>query len=76
MRSLNPAVPEWLDDLISRLLAKKAEDRIQSAADVAETLALRLPELTRDLPTPVTPRPLTARAAGRHLPRAGGVNGR
>ncbi len=68
--SINPAVPEWLDDLIGRLLAKDAADRIQSAAEVAEILALRLPEATRAAPAPVPPRPLTA-PRGRPAPPAG-----
>ncbi|MDZ4689449.1 MAG: serine/threonine-protein kinase [Planctomycetaceae bacterium] len=36
VRELNPAVPEWLAFTIDRLLAKKPEDRIQTAAQLAE----------------------------------------
>jgi hypothetical protein len=78
-RSLNPAVPEWLEDLIDRLLAKDPTERIQSAAEVAEILALRLPETTRAAPAQTPLRPLTAprsRAtapAGRLRRMAGGL---
>ena len=36
VQELNPDVPEWLADVIQRLLAKKPEDRFSSVADVAE----------------------------------------
>ena len=38
LRELNPDTPEWLAEMIDELLAKKPEDRYQSAADVAEVL--------------------------------------
>jgi WD40 repeat protein len=40
VRELNPEVPGWLADVIDRLLAKKPDDRIQTAAEVAEILQL------------------------------------
>ncbi|HWY86635.1 MAG TPA: protein kinase [Gemmataceae bacterium] len=36
---VNPRVPQWLSDMIHRLLAKKPEDRFQSGRDVAKVLA-------------------------------------
>jgi len=36
LREVNPVVPDWLAFSIERLLAKKPEDRIQSAAQLAE----------------------------------------
>lgn len=39
IRSLNPAVPEGLAMIIHRLLAKKPEDRFQSATELLEALA-------------------------------------
>jgi eukaryotic-like serine/threonine-protein kinase len=57
---INPAVPDWLDDLIGRLLAKDPTARIQSAAEVAETLALRLSEATRAASPAAPARPPTA----------------
>jgi WD40 repeat protein len=38
VRELNPEVPEWLAEMIDELLAKKPEDRYQTAADLAEVL--------------------------------------
>ncbi|MDB5390881.1 MAG: Serine/threonine protein kinaserelated protein [Planctomycetaceae bacterium] len=38
LRELNPAIPEWLSRAIDNLLSKKPEDRIQSAAHLAELL--------------------------------------
>jgi hypothetical protein len=45
VRSLNPDVPEWLDGLIARLMAKDPADRFQSAAEVAELLEAYLAHL-------------------------------
>jgi len=38
LRELNPEIPEWLAEMVDELLAKKPEDRYQSAADLAEVL--------------------------------------
>ncbi len=38
IRSLNPDVPDWLETLIARLLAKDPDDRFQSATEVADLL--------------------------------------
>ncbi len=38
IREINPEVPEWLVAIIGRLLAKKPEDRFQTAGEVSETL--------------------------------------
>src|SRR5204862_7196966 len=38
LRELNPDIPEWLAEMVDELLAKKPEDRYQSAADLAEVL--------------------------------------
>jgi hypothetical protein len=40
VRELNPDTPEWLADVIDRLLAKSPADRFQSAGEVAELLDL------------------------------------
>ena len=41
-RETNPEIPEWLDQVIVRLLAKDAADRFQSAAQLAELLGEHL----------------------------------
>lgn len=38
IRELNPRTPEWLAETIDRLLAKKPDDRFQSATHLAELL--------------------------------------
>ena len=42
-----PEVPQWLCDLITRLHAKKREERFASAQEVADLLARRLPQMQR-----------------------------
>ena len=53
IREINPAIPEWLAETVDQLLAKKPEDRIQSATLLAELLEfqLALMKTTNDLPT-------------------------
>lgn len=38
VRELNPEIPEWLSEMVDDLLAKKPQDRYQSASDLAEVL--------------------------------------
>jgi hypothetical protein len=45
IRSLNPAVPQWLEALIARLMAKAPADRFQSAAEVASMLEESLEQM-------------------------------
>jgi WD40 repeat protein len=42
VRSLNPDVPDWLVSVITKLLAKKPEDRYQSASEVEGVLIQHL----------------------------------
>lgn len=42
IQQINPEIPEWLVCVIDRLLAKRPEDRIQSAAEVSELLSAYL----------------------------------
>jgi len=39
IREINPEVPEWLEAIIGKLMAKRPEDRFQTAAEVAELLS-------------------------------------
>jgi serine/threonine protein kinase len=64
VRKLNPAVPAWLEALISRLLAKDPAERFQSAAEVAALLEGFLAHLRQparvaapELPAPGMARP-------------------
>ncbi|MBM82169.1 MAG: hypothetical protein CMJ78_16505 [Planctomycetaceae bacterium] len=36
IRELNPAIPEWMSQFISKLMSKRPEDRFESASEVAE----------------------------------------
>jgi serine/threonine protein kinase len=74
IRSLNPEIPEWLEKLVRRLMAKNPADRFQSAAEAAALLEGYLAHLQQ--PTTVTapllpPLPPLDRQAGlrRQTPR-------
>jgi len=45
LREINPATPVWLEVIITRLLAKRPEDRYSSAAEVVEVLGRCLAHL-------------------------------
>jgi serine/threonine protein kinase len=45
IRSLNPQVPIWLAEIVSRLHRKKPDERFRSAADVAKLLMDKLRDL-------------------------------
>jgi eukaryotic-like serine/threonine-protein kinase len=57
MRELNPEVPDWLDQVVARLLAKDAGRRFQTASEVAELLSggLEKPEHFALETIPVSP---------------------
>jgi len=54
---LNPDVPQWLDAIIAKLMAKDPADRFQTAAEVAEVLARSLAEIQQPTQIPTTPQP-------------------
>ena len=73
IREINPEIPDWLCDIIDRLLAKDPADRFQSAAEVADLLGLYLAYVQQ--PTQVTlPRPAGVPRRNRrgHIRRAAG----
>ena len=45
IQRLNPAIPDWLEMLIARLMAKNPAERFQSAAEVVAILGARLARL-------------------------------
>ena len=47
LREVNPDVPDWLAQVIDRLLAKEAGERFASATEVAEVLKHHLADLQR-----------------------------
>ena len=58
IRESNPEVPRWLCAVVGKLLAKKPEDRFQSAAEVADLLGQFLAHLQQ--PDTVAPPPPVA----------------
>src|SRR5262249_62106096 len=62
IREINPELPPWLGDLLTRLHAKAPADRCASAREVADLLARHLAELQHGAtPSP----PATPPAGGR-----------
>jgi serine/threonine protein kinase len=62
MREVNSEIPGWLEAIVAKLHAKKADDRFQTAAEVAELLGQHLAHLQQPgiVPNPqitVVPRP-------------------
>lgn len=45
IREINPDIPQWLVEIIDRLINKRSDDRIQSAAELAELLGSHLAHL-------------------------------
>jgi serine/threonine protein kinase/formylglycine-generating enzyme required for sulfatase activity len=50
IREINSDIPDWLADIIDRLLAKKPVERFQTAAEVAELLGQHLAQLQQPSP--------------------------
>jgi len=66
IRELNPDIPDWLEAVIDRLLAKDPADRFQTAAEVADLLERGLAHVQQ--PTAV-PRPVVPGVPGPSLPK-------
>jgi hypothetical protein len=62
IRETNPEVPDWLTDIVARLMAKEPAVRLQSAAEVEEVLGRHLAQLQHAAWTP-PPRPPAPPAA-------------
>ncbi|MCY2992607.1 MAG: protein kinase [Planctomycetota bacterium] len=58
----NPHIPDWLTEIIDRLLAKALEDRYQSAAEVAQILQERLTQLQQPSEIVLSTLPATSAA--------------
>jgi serine/threonine protein kinase len=66
IRELDPDIPDWLEAVIDRLLAKDPADRFQTAAEVADLLERGLAHVQQ--PTAV-PRPVVPGVPGPSLPK-------
>lgn len=79
LRSINPDVPGWLEDIVMTLLQKRADDRFASATEVADLLDRWLAHLQQpDTIAPPSVETAAVRAASangrRFLPRTVGVS--
>jgi formylglycine-generating enzyme required for sulfatase activity len=72
IREINPEIPAWLCDIISRLHEKKPDDRFASAREVADLLARCLAEFQQhgNVRSKVSALPSRARAASAAQPAA------
>ncbi len=70
IREVNAEIPDWLCATIDKLLAKRPEDRFQSAAEVADLLSQFLAHLQQPttMPLPATPTLPVAAAPTMGLP--------
>ncbi len=66
IRETNPDIPDWLTGIIDRLLAKKPDDRFQTAGEVAEVLGAYLAEVQH----PSSVQPVVPVAPFRHTGRS------
>jgi hypothetical protein len=65
VQEINPHIPDYLADLIDRLLAKKPDDRVQSAREVAAVLGpnmVRLLNADEEVRCPLTGRLMSGRS--------------
>lgn len=66
IRELNPDIPQWLDQIVMKLLSKSRVDRFDSASEVAKLLENSLAHVQDPTTTP-----LPKSAAALSLPRSG-----
>jgi len=71
IRECNPEIPEWLETLVARLMAKNPADRFQSAAEVAELLEGYLAYLRQPTTVAAPALPPSYRGASKGLSRLG-----
>ncbi len=64
IREVNPEIPDWLAEIVNKLLEKNPENRYQTAAEVAEVLGKHLAQLQSQgavaMLTPAQPQPQPA----------------
>src|SRR5205807_2496405 len=68
IREINPEIPDWLVEVVNKLLAKDPAERYQSAADVVDVLGQQLAQLQH---AAWVPPPRLAVPAGANAPEAG-----
>ncbi|MHB1426783.1 MAG: protein kinase domain-containing protein [Gemmataceae bacterium] len=70
IRETNPEIPEWLADVVAKLMAKEPAERFQSAAEVEEVLGRNLAQLQHAswVPPPRPPAPAGMKSEVADLP--------
>jgi hypothetical protein len=70
IRETNPEVPDWLADVVTKLMSKEPSERFQSAAEVEEVLGRHLAQLQHAAwtPPPRSPSPAAANSDVAGLP--------
>lgn len=53
IREINPEIPEWLCSIVTKLMSKRASDRFESAAEVAELLEKCLAHVQHPVAVPL-----------------------
>jgi len=66
---LTPDIPEWLEDVIDRLLTKSPNHRFSTAAEVAELLGAHVPQFVASDCDPAVATPCTLTGARSNLSR-------
>jgi serine/threonine protein kinase/WD40 repeat protein len=69
IREINPDVPEWLCEIVRRLMSKQAEDRFESAREVAELLEECLAHVQQPVSVPLPPSLVTKPPRRRITPK-------
>ena len=67
IRSINPDIPDWLCAIVGKLMSKNADDRFESASDVADLLEACLAHVQQPTTVPLPP-VLTPRWQGQSKP--------
>lgn len=66
IRKVNPAIPEWLAEIVGKLLEKKPDRRFQTAREVADLLSRHLAHLQQP---EANPQPAPLRSSGPQVDR-------
>jgi len=69
IREINPEIPDWLSEIVGKLLEKDPAERFQSAAEVADLLGRHLAHLQQPAAVPIPARLKSDSASSRRARR-------